>query len=76
MASNSVFQEGSAASAKEAVLISASHKLRRYEDVKIVKEGEVKTISVAKEFKMPWPTFTSDVENTLNKIIVSFKQNL
>ena len=53
-----------------------SHKLRRYEDVKIVKDGEVRTISVAKEFKMPWPTFTSDVENTLNKIIVSFKQNL
>lgn len=53
-----------------------SHKLRKYEDVKIVKDGEVRTISVAKEFKMPWPTFTSDVENTLNKIIVSFKQNL
>ena len=53
-----------------------SHKLRRYEDIEIVKDGEAKTISVAKEFKMPWPTFPSDVEKTLKQIIVSFKQNL
>ena len=53
-----------------------SHKLRRYEEVTIMKDGEIKTISVAKEFKMPWPLFTSDVEKALNDIIVSFKQNL
>ena len=53
-----------------------SHKLRRYEEVKIMKDGEAKTISVAKEFYMPWPTFPSDVEKALEKIIVSFKQNL
>ena len=53
-----------------------SHKLRRYEEVRIMKDGEVKTISVAKEFYMPWSTFPSDVEKALEKIIVSFKQNL
>ena len=53
-----------------------SHKLRRYEDVKIMRDGEMKTRSVAKEFLMPWPTFPSDVENALNNIIVSFKQNI
>ena len=53
-----------------------SHKLRRYEDVKIMRDGEVKTISVAKEFLMPWPIFPSDMENALNNIIVSFKQNI
>ncbi|MGN1375802.1 MAG: type II CRISPR RNA-guided endonuclease Cas9 [Prevotella sp.] len=53
-----------------------SHKLRRYEEVRIIKDGEMKTISVAKEFIMPWPTFPSDVEKALGKIIVSFKQNL
>ena len=53
-----------------------SHKLRRYEEVKIMKDGEMKIISVAKEFKMPWLSFTSDVEKALKEIIVSFKQNL
>ena len=53
-----------------------SHKLRRYEDVKIMRDGEMRTISVAKEFLMPWPAFPSDVENALNNIIVSFKQNI
>lgn len=53
-----------------------SHKLRRYEDVTVLRNGETKIISVAKEFKMPWTSFTSDVEKALNNIIVSFKQNL
>ena len=53
-----------------------SHKLRRYETVKVEKDGEVKTISVAKEFIMPWPSFPTDVEKVLNDIVVSFKQNL
>ena len=53
-----------------------SHKFRRYETVKVEKDGEVKTISVAKEFIMPWPSFPTDVEKVLNDIVVSFKQNL
>ncbi|MDE6151460.1 MAG: type II CRISPR RNA-guided endonuclease Cas9, partial [Prevotella sp.] len=53
-----------------------SRKLRRYEEVTVKRGGEMKTISVAKEFKMPWPSFASDVEKALNDIIVSFKQNL
>lgn len=53
-----------------------SRKLRRYEEVTIKRDREIKTISVAKEFKMPWLSFASDVEKALNNIIVSFKQNL
>ena len=53
-----------------------SHKLRRYEQVEVTKDGERKTLSVAKEFLKPWPTFTTDVEAALRSIIVSFKQNL
>ena len=49
-----------------------SHKLRRYE--KIIING--KEHSVAKEFLKPWPTFTADVQNVLESIIVSFKQNI
>lgn len=52
-----------------------SHKLRRYEEVTVCRDGELKKIMVAKEFKMPWPTFKSDMENTLCGLIVSFKQN-
>lgn len=53
-----------------------SRKLRTYEQVEIVKNGERKTISVAKEFIKPWPSFTTDVEKALKGIVVSFKQNL
>ena len=53
-----------------------SRKLRRYEQTEIIRDGERKTISVAREFIKPWPTFTADVEKVLNGIVVSFKQNL
>ena len=49
-----------------------SRKLRRYEKTMINgKEREV-----AKEFIKPWESFTTDVQKSLENIIVSFKQNL
>jgi len=62
-------------------------KLRRLKEVQIpIKEknengvwiqGEnFKKIEVPKEFYKPWDTFPQDVKNELDKIIVSFKQNL
>lgn len=56
--------------------IQLSKKLRRYETVEVVKDGMRKQISVAKEFKKPWDSFTTDVEQILKGIVVSFKQNL
>ncbi|MGN1260210.1 MAG: type II CRISPR RNA-guided endonuclease Cas9, partial [Alloprevotella sp.] len=53
-----------------------SHKLRRYEDVMVERDGVMKKLSVAKEFVMPWPSFVADLEHTLKDIVVSFKQNL
>lgn len=53
-----------------------SRKLRRYEDITVMRNGESRTMSVAKEFFMPWPAFPKDVECALRDIIVSFKQNL
>ena len=53
-----------------------SHKLRRYEDTVVTKNGEQRTVSVAREFLKPWPTFNADVEKALRDIVVSFKQNL
>lgn len=53
-----------------------SKKLRRYEEQMVTRGGETKKISVAKEFKMPWPSFPTDVGWVLSQIIVSFKQNL
>lgn len=53
-----------------------SRKLRRYEQVEITKDGERKSISVAREFMKPWPAFTTDIEEALRGIVVSFKQNL
>ncbi len=47
-------------------------KLRRFE--KIVIDGKEKEI--AKEFIKPWDSFTTDAKQTLENIIVSFKQNL
>ena len=49
-----------------------SHKLRRCEDIVI--NGKKRTIY--KEFLMPWNTFKSDTFNSLQDIVVSFKQNL
>lgn len=48
-------------------------KLRRFE--KVV-NGYGKEIEVAKEFLMPWQSFTTDAKQVLQNIIVSFKQNL
>mgnify|MGYP003294163701 FL=1 len=53
-----------------------SHKLRRYEDVVIIRNNVTQTINVAKEFFKPWETFTIDVQSVLQNIVVSFKQNL
>lgn len=53
-----------------------SKKLRRYEEQTVMRGGETKRISVAKEFKMPWSSFPADVEKALSQIVVSFKQNL
>lgn len=53
-----------------------SRKLRRHEQVTLIRNGETKTISVAREFTMPWPTFNADTERALASVIVSFKQNL
>ena len=49
-----------------------SRKLRRYE--KTVINGKER--EVAKEFIKPWENFTTDVQKSLENIIVSFKQNL
>ena len=48
-------------------------KLRRFE--KAI-NGYGKEIEVAKEFLMPWQSFTTDARQVLQNIIVSFKQNL
>ena len=47
-------------------------KLRRFEKTMI--DGKEK--EVAKEFLMPWQSFTTDAKKALESIIVSFKQNL
>lgn len=53
-----------------------SHKLRRYEEVHILRDGRPQTIQVAREFLKPWPTFPADLDRALRGAIVSFKQNL
>lgn len=47
-------------------------KLRRFET--IVVDGKER--EVAREFILPWPSFATDAWQTLQNIIVSFKQNL
>ncbi len=49
-----------------------SRKLRRCEEIVI----NGKKRNIYKEFLSPWPSFTTDARNTLQNIIVSFKQNL
>ena len=49
-----------------------SHKLRHCEEIVI--NGKKRT--VYKEFLMPWNAFKSDTFNSLQEIVVSFKQNL
>lgn len=65
-----------AMSKNKSTFYQLSHKLRRYESVIVTRNGETRTMSVAREFFKPWPTFTVDVEKALRNIIVSFKQNL
>ncbi|MEN6456790.1 MAG: type II CRISPR RNA-guided endonuclease Cas9 [Prolixibacteraceae bacterium] len=54
--------------------------LRRIETIQREKviDGQrvLQSIEVAKEFHKPWPTFTQDAKLALDKLIVSFKQNL
>ena len=47
-------------------------KLRRFEKMTI----DGKEMEIAKEFLKPWDSFTTDARQTLENIIVSFKQNL
>lgn len=65
-----------AMSKNNTVRYQLSRKLRRYEDTMVTRNGETRTISVAREFLKPWPTFNADVEKALRGIVVSFKQNL
>lgn len=53
-----------------------SRKLRKYEKVNVIRNGEHKEIEVAKDFFKPWESFTQDAYNALYNIIASFKQNL
>lgn len=50
------------------------HKLRHKESYFNEKEGRQK--EAFKDFFKPWETFTEDTHNSLNSIVVSFKQNL
>lgn len=50
------------------------HKLRNKESYFHEKENKQKEKFT--DFTKPWPTFTQDSKNELNKIVVSFKQNL
>ncbi|MBO5086954.1 MAG: type II CRISPR RNA-guided endonuclease Cas9 [Paludibacteraceae bacterium] len=65
-----------AKSENKEIKYALSHKLRRYEDVVTTRNNVTQTINVAKEFLKPWATFTTDVQSTLQDIVVSFKQNL
>ena len=38
--------------------------------------GEIKTFNVATNYHKPWATFTTDTRSSLEKTIISFKQNL
>ena len=61
-----------AASSRQQQRIDLSHLLRET----FVTEWKGKKHTIFGNFKKPWPTFTQDVEDTLQGIIVSFKQNL
>jgi CRISPR-associated endonuclease Csn1 len=52
-------------------------KLRQTEKIQITDKltKKPKTIEVAKAYHQPWPGFTSDAKNALEKILISFKQN-
>jgi CRISPR-associated endonuclease Csn1 len=55
-----------------------NRKLRVFEKaaIKNQKTGEVEMKSVPKDFIKPWESFTTDAKDSLEQIIVSFKQNL
>lgn len=63
--------------AKSNVRFDLNRKLRKFEKVVFYdsKTGERKEKEVPKDFLKPWDTFTMDVKNGLEKIVVSFKQN-
>lgn len=66
----------SAMSKSSSTRYSLSKKLRRYENVQVLRNGEYQTLSVAKEFLKPWDSFATDVKIALDNIVVSFKKNL
>jgi len=53
-------------------------KLREVEEIEVLnrRTGEKEKRNVAKAYKLPWQTFSIDAKNSLEKTIVSFKQNL
>lgn len=55
-----------------------NRKLRHYENVVYTHPhtGERIEREVPKDFMKPWPTFTVDAKSAIEKIVVSFKQNL
>lgn len=55
-----------------------NRKLRKYEKVVYTDPitGKINEKEVPKEFLKPWANFTKDAKNELEKIIVSFKQNM
>jgi CRISPR-associated endonuclease Csn1 len=64
--------------AKSKVRYDLNRKLRRYEKVEYnnPKTGKRIQREVPKEFLKPWANFTVDAKNGLEKIVISFKQNL
>ena len=51
-------------------------RVTKEKQIKDGKTGNYKTITVAKAYHQPWPGFTSEAKETLENIVVSFKQNL
>lgn len=62
----------------DTVRYDLQRKLRQFERVTYIDPQTKKNVTkdVPKEFKKPWDNFTVDARNELEKIIVSFKQNL
>jgi len=53
-------------------------KLREVEEIQVKdkKTGKLRDRKIAKSYHKPWATFTTDTKEDLEKIVVSFKQNL
>ncbi|RLD70305.1 MAG: CRISPR-associated protein Csn1, partial [Bacteroidetes bacterium] len=60
---------------KNHALVSKLRKVKVIEKVD-KKTGEIKKIQIAKAFHQPWSNFTTDAKVGLERIVVSFKQNL